>query len=126
VDFKRQLFSEIDARAPRDVLLISSSSGIPSSEFVTDCKINPARVMVGHPFNPPHLVPLVEVVPHPGTREVYVTRAMDLYRHLGKTPVLIKQETPGFIANRLQWALCTEAYSLVARGIISAEDLGEL
>jgi 3-hydroxyacyl-CoA dehydrogenase len=126
VDFKRKLFAEIDAKAPKDVLLLSSSSGIPSSAFVTDCEHNPGRVMIGHPFNPPHLVPLVEVVPHPGTPDVYVQNAMEFYRALGKKPVLIKQETPGFIANRLQWALCCEAYSLVTRGIVSAEDLGKL
>jgi 3-hydroxyacyl-CoA dehydrogenase len=125
VDFKRCLFAELDARAPRDVLLLSSSSGIPSSEFVRDCKHNPDRVLIAHPFNPPHLVPLVEVVPHPNTGEMYTRKTIDFYRSLGKKPILIKQETPGFIANRLQTALCNEAYSLVARGIVSAADLGK-
>ncbi|KAJ6091161.1 hypothetical protein N7467_003130 [Penicillium canescens] len=123
VEFKRQLFAELDEKAPNHVLLLSSSSGIPSSEFATDCKHNPSRVIIGHPFNPPHLVPLVEVVPHPGTEEIYANRALDFYRSLGKKPVLIKQETPGFIANRLQMALYNEAYSLVSRGIVSAADL---
>ncbi|KAE8414820.1 hypothetical protein BDV36DRAFT_298657 [Aspergillus pseudocaelatus] len=123
VDFKRQLFAELDAKAPRDALLLSSSSGIPSSQFVTDCKYNPGRIMIGHPFNPPHMVPLVEVVPHPGAQEPYITKALDFYRSLGKKPILIKKETPGFIANRLQMALCNEAYSLVTRDIVSAADL---
>jgi 3-hydroxyacyl-CoA dehydrogenase len=125
VDFKRQLFAELDEKAPKHVLLLSSSSGIPSSEFATDCKHNPSRVIIGHPFNPPHLIPLVEVVPHAGTEEIYSSRALDFYRSLGKKPILIKQETPGFIANRLQMALCNEAYSLVSRGIVSAADLGK-
>ena len=81
--------------------------------------------MVAHPFNPPHMVPLVEIVPHPGTEGTRVQQAIDFYSALGKRPVLIKQETPGFIANRLQVALSNEAYSLVSRGIISAADLGK-
>lgn len=92
---------------------------------MTECKSHPGRVLIGHPFNPPHLVPLVEVVPHPGTEEIHIKRAFDFYSSLGKKPILIKRETPGFIANRLQMALCNEAYSLVSRGIVSAADLGE-
>lgn len=72
------------------------------------------------------MVPLVEVVPHPGTGEKYITRTLEFYRSIGKKPILIKRETPGFIANRLQMALCIEAYSLVARGIVSAADIGGL
>ena len=69
-------------------------------------------------------MPLVEVVPHPATDETAVRSAMDFYKSLGKSPVLIKQETPGFVANRLQAALVNEAYSLVRRGIVSAEACG--
>ncbi|KAJ5782616.1 Dehydrogenase multihelical [Penicillium paradoxum] len=123
LDFKRRLFAHLDANTPEHVIIASSSSGLPSSDFITDCKRNPARVLIGHPFNPPHLVPLVEVVPHPGTGEEYVTAAFQFYSSLGKDPVLVKRETPGFIANRLQAAVCAEAYSLISRGIISAEDL---
>lgn len=107
------------------MVLASSSSGLPSSQFVTDCKKNPGRVLIGHPFNPPHLVPLVEIVPHPETTESAIATAMGFYEGLKKEPVLVKKETPGFIANRLQAAVCQEAYSLVSRGIISAEDLGK-
>lgn len=124
MDFKRRLFAHLDANTPEHVLIASSSSGLPSSEFVTECEKNPARILVGHPFNPPHLVPLVEVVPHQGTGDAYVTAAIEFYRSLGKDPVLVKKETPGFIANRLQAAVCAEAYSLVSRGVVSAEDLG--
>ncbi|KAJ5360352.1 Dehydrogenase multihelical [Penicillium concentricum] len=123
LDFKRRLFAHLDANTPEHVVIASSSSGLPSSEFITECKKNPARILIGHPFNPPHLVPLVEVVPHQGTGDVYVTAALQFYRSLGKDPVLVKKETPGFIANRLQAAVCAEAYSLVSRGVVSAEDL---
>ncbi|KAJ5168042.1 uncharacterized protein N7482_003636 [Penicillium canariense] len=123
LEFKRQLFAHLDANTPKETLLLSSSSGLPASKFVTDCKNNPSRILIGHPFNPPHLVPLVEVVPHPATGDAYAAKAMEFYKFLGKSPVLVKKETPGFIANRLQAALCKEAYSLVERGIISASDL---
>lgn len=119
------MIAHIDAHTRNDVVIASSSSGIPSSKFVTSCKNNPARVLIGHPFNPPHLVPLVEVVPHPGTDTKYTSEAMRFYSLLNKTPVLVRQECPGFIANRLQAAVCNEAYSLVQRGIVSAEDLGK-
>lgn len=91
---------------------------------MTDCKKNPSRILIGHPFNPPHLVPLVEVVPHQGTGSNHVEKALEFYKDIGKEPVLVKSETPGFIANRLQAAVCREAYSLVSRGIVSAKDLG--
>ncbi|CAI7673464.1 unnamed protein product [Penicillium manginii] len=123
LDFKRRLFAHLDAHTPEHVLIASSSSGLPSSEFVTDCERKASRILIGHPFNPPHLIPLVEVVPHPKTGDAYVTAACEFYRSLGKDPVVVKKETPGFIANRLQAAVCAEAYSLIFRGIISAEDL---
>ncbi|CAK47337.1 hypothetical protein CBS115989_8749 [Aspergillus niger] len=123
LDFKRRLFAHLDAKTPSHILIASSSSGLPSSEFVTECTNNPSRILIGHPFNPPHLVPLVEVVPHPGTSQDYVAAAYQFYKGLDKDPVIVNQETPGFIANRLQAAMCAEAYSLVTRRIVSAEDL---
>ena len=69
-------------------------------------------------------MPLVEVVPHPGTNQDAINKAFNIYTSLGKRPVLVKQEAPGFAANRLQAALCNEAYSLVQRGILSAVDVG--
>lgn len=124
LDFKRGLFAQLDAKTRGHVILASSSSGLPSSQFIVDCKRNPARIVIGHPLNPPHLVPLVEVVPHPGTN--VTSTAMEFYRSLNRDPVLVRRETPGFIANRLQAAVCAEAYSLVTRGIISPQDLGPL
>ncbi|KAB8207180.1 hypothetical protein BDV34DRAFT_234313 [Aspergillus parasiticus] len=124
LEFKRSLFTYLDEKARPEVIIASSSSGIPSSEYVSACRHHPERVLVGHPFNPPHLIPLVEVVPHTTTdRETVVPRAMEFYKSLGKKPVLIQKEIPGFIANRLQAALLMEAYSLVSRGVISAADL---
>lgn len=125
LDFKRSLFAHLDANTRENVIIASSSSGLPSSQFVTDCKKNPGRILIGHPFNPPHLIPLVEVVPHLETSPSAISTAMDFYQVLDKVPVLVKKEMPGFIANRLQAAVCNEAYSLVSRGIISAEDLGK-
>jgi 3-hydroxyacyl-CoA dehydrogenase len=73
--------------------------------------------------NPPHLIPLVEVVPHPGTDAFIAERTMDFYRSLGKRPILVRQEAQGFVANRLQVALLNEAHALVSRGVVSAADL---
>jgi 3-hydroxyacyl-CoA dehydrogenase len=124
LELKTKLLAEIDAATRPDVVIASSSSGIPSSQFISKCAVNPGRVLIGHPFNPPHLMPLVEVVPHPRTAATTTEAAIAFYKSLGRTPVHIRQELPGFAANRLQAALCTEAYSLVSRGIMSAEDLG--
>ncbi|KAF2135505.1 uncharacterized protein K452DRAFT_303503 [Aplosporella prunicola CBS 121167] len=123
VAIKRAIFAKLDARARADIVIASSSSGIPSSQFITDCTHMPSRVLIGHPFNPPHLIPLVEVVPHASTSPAAVERAMDFYRSLGKRPIHVRAETPGFVANRLQVAVCSEAYSLVQRGVVSPADL---
>jgi len=107
----------------KGVVIASSSSGLPSSAFIGRCQNDPSRILVGHPFNPPHLIPLVEVVPHPGTSREAIEITLDFYRSLGKRPIHIHQEIPGFVANRLQAAINNEAYSLVSRGIVSAADL---
>lgn len=80
-------------------------------------------MLIGHPFNPPHLIPLVEVVPHPGTSDQAVSAAMKFYQSVGKRPILLHHEVPGFVSNRLQAAINNEAYSLISRGIVSASDL---
>jgi 3-hydroxyacyl-CoA dehydrogenase len=123
VELKKSLLASLTKGLRPDVVIASSSSGLPSSEFVQDCK-NPERVLIAHPFNPPHVIPLVEIVPHDGTSKKAVQTAISFYAALGKDPVLLNKECPGFIANRLQAVLCTEAYSLVSRGIVSAKDLG--
>ncbi|KAI5235679.1 putative hydroxyacyl-CoA dehydrogenase [Aureobasidium subglaciale] len=112
LELKTSLLAEIDAATRPDVVIASSSSGLPSSKFIGKCTTNPGRILIGHPFNPPHLMPLVEVVPHPETSQDSVNTAMAFYKSLNKSPVVLHKEVPGFAANRLQAALCSEAYSL--------------
>lgn len=125
---KRALLARLDAglalAGRPDVVVATSSSGLVASALVADCAHRPGRVLVGHPFNPPHLVPLVEVVPHPRGDPAASERAVAFYRSLGRTPVLVQKETPGFVANRLQAVLLREAFSLVLNGVVSAEDVG--
>ncbi|MET7665322.1 3-hydroxyacyl-CoA dehydrogenase NAD-binding domain-containing protein [Streptomyces sp. NPDC055059] len=123
LDTKREIFAALDAAAAPGVLLASSSSGLMPSSFQDACAYYPERVLVTHPFNPPHLVPLVEVVGGQRTSEEAVEAAMATMRHLGKKPIRIHQEVPGHVANRLQAALWREAYSLVDRGIVSVADI---
>jgi 3-hydroxyacyl-CoA dehydrogenase len=125
IDIKNKIIAEIDAGTRSDVIIASSSSGLPSSRFVKDCQKNPSRVLIGHPFNPPHIVPLVEIVPHPGTAEEFIQIALEFYQSLGKHPIVVRQETPGFVANRLQAAINNEAFSLVQRGVVTAKELGQ-
>lgn len=122
-DWKEELFENLDKHTRKGVVIASSSSGLPSSKFIGRCHVDPSRILIGHPFNPPHLIPLVEVVPHPGTRQDSVQTALAFYKSLGKKPILLYKEIPGFVSNRLQAAINNEAYSLISRGIVSAEDL---
>jgi ketoreductase RED1 len=103
-EVKQQLWSAIEAGAPANALLASSSSGIPAS-VMSQAMRQPGRLVIGHPFNPPHLVPLVEVVPSPGTDPEVVEAAVAFYRAMGKQPQVLSREIPGFVANRLQAAL---------------------
>jgi 3-hydroxyacyl-CoA dehydrogenase len=113
----------LDQHARLGVVIASSSSGLPSSKFIGRCKNDSGRILIGHPFNPPHLIPLVEVVPHPRTNPESTSIAIEFYKSLGKRPIHIRHEVPGFVGNRLQAAINSEAYSLISRGIVSAEDL---
>ncbi len=122
LELKRQLFEVLDAAAPPEVLLASSSSGLGPSSFQVACR-HPERVVVTHPFNPPHLVPLVEVVGGEQTSAEAVDSAMAVMRHLGKQPVRLRRELPGHVANRLQAALWREAYHLVGEGVVSVSDV---
>lgn len=126
LSLKLVLFEKLDKLAPSHVVLASSSSGFPSSQYIVNCKRHPERILVGHPFNPPHLIPGIEVVPHAGTSEASIQKAMELYRYVDRKPIHVKKECPGFIGNRLQAALTHEAYSLVSRGYVSAADIGTL
>ncbi|EKJ71686.1 hypothetical protein FPSE_08132 [Fusarium pseudograminearum CS3096] len=123
VEFKQGLMGRLDENTRPGVVIASSSSGLPSSRFIQNCKNDPSRILIGHPFHPPHLIPLVEVVPHPGTSPDSISSALAFYRSLGKKPILLHQEVPGFVSNRLQAAINNEAYSLISRGVVSAKDL---
>ena len=122
-DLKRALFETLDTYTPPEAVIASSSSFMPPSRIQAGCRRHPARVLVGHPFNPPHLIPLVEVVGGEQTSDQAVEQAMAFYRQVGKRPIRVRQELPGHIANRLQAALWREAYSLVERGAASVADI---
>lgn len=116
---KRQLLAQIDARTPVEVIIASSTSAMVRSVIVADC-LRPERIIVAHPFNPPHLVPLVEIV---GADDAVVARASAFYRSLGRRPVILNREMPGHIANRLASALYREAVHLVEQGVASVADI---
>ncbi len=122
VEDKIALFAELDRLAAPDTLLVSSTSAIVASRFTENLK-GRARCLVGHPVNPPHLVPLVELCGAPWTSPEAVSRARDIYRAIGQVPVTVNKEINGFVLNRLQGALLAEAFRLVGEGYISAEDL---
>ena len=120
--FKQDLYGKLDKWVKPATLLLSSSSSIPASVFSAKMT-SPERALIGHPFNPPHLIPLVEVVPGKNTSHVATLSAMNFYRSLGKRPVLIEKEIAGFVANRLQAALMRESVHLVKSGVINMEGL---
>ena len=122
VEDKRTIFAQLDRLAPPDALLVSSTSAITASRF-TETLPGRARCLVGHPVNPPHLIPLVELCGAPWTSPDAIDRARKIYREIGQVPVTINREIPGFVLNRLQGALLAEAFRLVGEGYISAEDL---
>jgi len=122
VEQKQIIFTELDRLAPPDALLVSSTSAIVASRF-TEKLPGRARCLVGHPVNPPHLVPLVELCGAPWTAPGAIDRAREIYREIGQVPVTINREINGFVLNRLQGALLAEAFRLVGEGFISAEDL---
>jgi 3-hydroxyacyl-CoA dehydrogenase len=118
---KVDLFATIDAAAPPDTVVASSSSGLLISRITAKCR-RPERCVIGHPFNPPHLIPLVEVVGGDRTSPQAIDAAMAFYRDVGKHPIHIKKEVRGHVANRLQAALWREAIHLVAEGVVSVTD----
>jgi 3-hydroxyacyl-CoA dehydrogenase len=122
IDFKKKLYGQLDELLPADVIIASSSSGLTMSEIQLGCGSHPERCVIGHPFNPPHLVPLVEIVGGAKTSEETIQRAVDFYTALGKRTVRLHKEVPGHIANRLQSALSREVYHLVSEGVVTAAD----
>jgi carnitine 3-dehydrogenase len=120
-DFKKKLFADMDTAAPVDSIIASSSSGIMPSVMQTNC-VHPERVLVGHPFNPPHIIPLVEVVGGAKTSDEAVRKAMAFYTSIGKKAIHLKKELPGHVANRLQSALYREVLYLIEQDVLSVED----
>jgi 3-hydroxyacyl-CoA dehydrogenase len=120
--FKIDLFRRMDAVLPANVILASSSSGLLMSKVQSECR-HPERVLLGHPFNPPHMIPLVEVIGGEKTSEQAVAQAMDFYTAIGKRPIHPRKEVKGHIANRLQAALWREAFHLVEQGVATVSDI---
>lgn len=122
LELKKELFARIEKACPPGALLLSSTSGLMPSDMGASM-VDPGRVVVGHPFNPPHVVPLVEVVPGARTTAETVAAAEGFYRSLGKAPVVLRKEIGGFVANRLQSAVFREAVHLVLSGVVTPEEL---
>jgi len=122
IDFKKDLYRHLDEMLDPEVIIASSSSGLTMSEIQSACAQHPERCVIGHPFNPPHLIPLVEIVGGAKTSEETIVRATAFYRSLGKRTIRLNKEVPGHVANRLQAALYREIVHLIAEGVVSVAD----
>jgi 3-hydroxyacyl-CoA dehydrogenase len=120
-DFKIKLFADMDAATPEDSIIASSSSGLTMSVMQSACK-HPERCVTGHPFNPPHVIPLVEVVAGAKTSPQTVERAISFYTSIGKKPIHVRKEVVGHVANRLQAALYREIVYLIEQGVLDVAD----
>lgn len=125
IELKIKLFAQLDRAAPPDSILASSSSALTMSEIQSDCA-HPERCVIGHPFNPPHLVPLVEVVGGTKTSASTLERAVAFYASIGKKPIRLNKELRGHVANRLQGALYREVVDLVAQGVLDVAAADEV
>ncbi|MEP6997860.1 MAG: 3-hydroxyacyl-CoA dehydrogenase [Betaproteobacteria bacterium] len=122
VELKRDVFELLDRHARPDAVLASSTSAIPASRF-TEGLAGRARCLVAHPVNPPHLVPIVELCGAPWTAPATIARAKQIFVSVGQAPIVVRRELDGFVLNRLQGALLSEAMRLVGEGYVSADDL---
>lgn len=122
LELKQKLYGQLDALLPPHVIVASSSSGLPMSQIQLGALAHPERCIIGHPFNPPHLIPLVELVAGGKTSPDAIDRADAFYTAIGRRTVRINKEMPGHVANRLQGALAREVYYLVTEGVVSAAD----
>jgi 3-hydroxyacyl-CoA dehydrogenase len=125
LDVKKQLWKEVEKHASKDALLWSSTSGIPASQQAHDMQ-DKTRLLVVHPYNPPHIMPLLELVSSAETSEGVIKRTQDFWRKRGRVPIHIKRETTGFVANRLAFALLRESIHLVNEGVVSVSELDEI
>jgi 3-hydroxyacyl-CoA dehydrogenase len=123
IEFKKTLYGQLDELLLPDVIIASSSSGLTMSEIQKGAASHPERCVIAHPFNPPHLIPLVEIVGGAKTSEATIGRAAEFYTSIGQRTVRVNKEMPGHVANRLQAALAREVYYLVAEGVVSAADV---
>lgn len=120
-ELKVKLFADIDDATPPEVIIASSSSSLTMSVMQAQCR-HPERTVIGHPFNPPHLIPLVEVVGGTKTALETIHDAMSFYASIGKRPIHLKKEIPGHVANRLQAALYREVVYLIEQGVLDVAD----
>src|SRR3984957_4821889 len=120
-DFKIKLFADMDAATPEDSIIASSSSGLTMSVMQSACK-HPERCVIGHPFNPPHVIPLVEVVAGAKTSLDTVQQAISFYTSIGKKPIHVRKEVVGHVANRLQAAIYREVVYLIEQGVLNVAD----
>jgi len=124
-EWKQQLWARIENAVPKHALLLSSSSARPATEQGREMK-DASRLLVGHPFNPPHLIPLVEIVPGERTDPDAIADAVAFYEALGKVPRVLKKEIQGFVANRLQRAIMREACYLVQESVVTIDELDDI
>ncbi|MEJ0045093.1 MAG: L-carnitine dehydrogenase [Rhodospirillales bacterium] len=123
-DLKRSLLARVDAAARPNVVIASSSSGLLPTRFQADCR-HPGRVLVGHPFNPVYLLPLVEVLGGAATDAAALDEATAFYRRIGMRPLRVRTEIPGYISDRLQEALWREILHMVAEGVATTDELDD-
>ncbi len=122
VELKHALYREIEAELPSESVIASSASGLTLTEMQAGFA-NPAPLVLGHPFNPPHLIPLVEVMGNDKTSSGVVEKAEAFYKAVGKVTIRVNKEVPGHVANRLQAAVWREAIHMVNSGVASVEDV---
>ncbi len=123
IEFKQKLYGQLDELLATDVIIASSSSGLKMSDIQLGAPSHPERCVIAHPFNPPHLIPLVEIVGGAKTSEETIRRTAEFYTSIGQRTVRVNKEMAGHVANRLQAALAREVYYLVAEGVVSAADV---
>lgn len=122
IDFKSALYRDLDEELPPEVIIASSSSGLTMSQIQAACEKHPERCLIAHPFNPPHLIPLVEIVGGAKTSKETIQRAEAFFSGLGKRTIRLHKEVPGHVANRLQAALWREIVYLISEGVVNVAD----
>ncbi|MGJ8546197.1 MAG: 3-hydroxyacyl-CoA dehydrogenase NAD-binding domain-containing protein [Sulfitobacter sp.] len=125
IEIKRKVFADLEAHLGAEVPMLSNTSGLTLGELTRDMA-RPERFLIAHFFNPADVIPAVEVLPHAGVPEAMTEEVCDILRALGKRPVVLRKETPGFVANRIQHAIMRECLSLMEDGVADAPALDEI